>query len=151
MRAMQEPSLDRLAAYGPLPLRLFAGVFLVFMSQDNVFDRARMHEFELFLGKHGFPVPALAAPVSVYAQFIAGICYLLGLWVRPAAAVMVINFVVALVGVHMKLPFRAALEPTAMLATACALLLLGAGALSLDDLLRRRQPALAGPTHPSAS
>lgn len=134
---------DRFAAYGPLPLRLFAGTFLVYMSQDNVFDRARMQEFVAFLAGNGFPVPALLAPLSVYAQFLAGTCFLLGLWVRPVAAVMIVNFLVAIAGVHLRLPFRAALEPSAMLAAACALLLLGAGALSVDAALQRRSAASA--------
>jgi putative oxidoreductase len=124
--------------FAPLPLRLFAGTFLIYMSQDNVFSGARMNEFEQFLTRFGFPLPALAAPLSVYAQFAAGILFLLGLFVRPAAAVMIVNFLVALAMVHTRAPFREALDPTAMLAASASLLLLGAGRLSVDAWLARR-------------
>ena len=127
-----DPPSDRLRALGPLPMRLFAGTFLVYMSQDNVFSAARMAEFERFLAQFGFPLPALAAPLSVYAQFACGLLFLAGLWVRPAAAVMIVNFVVALAMVHTRAPFREALDPSAMLAASASLLLTGAGAASLD-------------------
>src|SRR3712207_2864433 len=96
-RSLLLAPLGRHRDLGPLALRLFAGTFLVYMSQDNVFDPARMAEFEKFLTQFGFPFPALAAPLSVYAQFTAGVLFLLGLFVRPAAAVMIVNFIVALV------------------------------------------------------
>ena len=130
--------LDRLRDYGPLALRLFAGVFLVFMSQDNVFSLERMREFERFLGQFGFPLPYVAARVSVYAQFTAGALFLAGFLVRPAALLMAVNFVVALAMVHTRAPFREALDPSAMLACALSLLCTGAGALSLDAWLARR-------------
>ena len=130
--------LDRLAGYAPLAIRLFLGVFLVYMSQDNVLSAARMDEFVKFLRQHGFPVPELAAPVSVYAQLVCGILILLGALTRLAALVMVVHFVVAIVGVHLALPFRTFLEPCAMLACALALVLGGAGSASVDARLRRR-------------
>ena len=133
-----DPPSDRLRALGPLPLRLFAGVFLVYMSQDNVFSAERMREFERFLTQFGFPVPFLAARVSVYAQFAAGVLFLVGFLVRPAALLMAVNFVVALAMVHTKAPFREALDPSAMLACAVSLLCTGAGALSVDAWLARR-------------
>lgn len=137
-RSLLLAPLDRHRDLGPLALRLFAGTFLVYMSQDNVLDAARMREFEGFLSRFGFPFPALAAPVSVYAQFAAGVLFLLGLFVRPAAAVMIVNFVVALAMVHTRAPFREALDPSAMLAVAVSLLVTGAGALSIDGRLARR-------------
>ena len=45
---------------------------------------------------------------------------------------MAFNFVVALAMVHTRLPFREALDPTAMLARALSLLYSGAGAWSAD-------------------
>ena len=134
-------ALDDHRELGPLFIRLFAGTFLIYMSQDNVFSQARMLEFERFLATAGFPLVPVAARVSVYAQFIAGILFLLGLFVRPAAAVMVVNFVVAILMVHLSAPFRAALEPSAMLASALALLVMGGGALSVDRWLKQRRDA----------
>ncbi len=135
-RAVAKP-LDRFRDDAPLLLRLFLGTFLVYMSQDNVFSAARMDEFEVFLGQHGFPVPGVAAAVSVYAQFSAGILILLGLFTRWAAAVMVFNFVVAVIGVHLGMPFRTFLEPLAMLSCSAFLAIVGAGRLSLDRIFGR--------------
>jgi putative oxidoreductase len=133
--------LGRHAAFAPTILRAFAATFLIYMSQDNVVSGERMAEFERFLRQFGFPLVPLSARVSVYAQFAAGILFALGLFVRPAAAVMAFNFVVAIGMVHLGLPFREALDPSAMLATSLALLLTGGGALSLDGWLARRAGA----------
>jgi putative oxidoreductase len=124
--------------YAPLFIRLFAGVFLIYMSQDNVFNWARMLEFEQFLRQFGFPLPLASAVVSVACQFAAGILFIVGAFVRPAAAVMVFNFIVALVMVHRKLPFREALDPFAMLASSLFLLFNGAGRLSVDAWRQRK-------------
>jgi putative oxidoreductase len=128
---------------GALFIRLFAGTFLIYMSQDNVFSGARMAEFERFLTQFGFPLPALAAPVSVYAQFAAGICFLLGCCTRIAATFMIVNFLVAIFMVHTKLPFREALDPSAMLAASLSLLLTGAGPISIDAWWSRRKAGRA--------
>jgi putative oxidoreductase len=131
----------RLAPWGPLALRLFLGTFLAFMTQDNVLSRERMLEFERFLGANGFPAAAFLAPLSVYAQLGCGVLVLLGLFTRWAALFMVVNFVVAIVGVHLKLPFRTFLEPTAMLAVSLALLFLGPGRLAIDNIYNRKRSA----------
>jgi len=124
--------------YAPIFIRLFAGVFLIYMSQDNVFSWERMLEFEKFLRQFGFPLPLVSAVVSVAFQFAAGILFILGAFVRPAAAVMVFNFIVALVMVHRKLPFREALDPCAMLASSLFLLFNGAGRPSVDAWRKRK-------------
>ena len=131
--------------YAPIFIRLFAGVFLIYMAQDNVFSWARMLEFEKFLRQFGFPVPLVSAVVSVTCQFTAGILFLLGAFTRPAAAVMVFNFIVALVMVHPKLPFREALDPCAMLASSLFLLFNGAGRFSVDGWRRTRAAASSAP------
>jgi putative oxidoreductase len=132
MLRLQESWLEARRAYAPLFIRLFAGTFLVYMSQDNVRSWARLREFEAFLRQFGFPLPLLCAVVSVAAQFTSGLLFLAGALVRWAALVMVVNFVVAMAMVHWRLPFREALDPAAMLASALSLLYSGAGALSLD-------------------
>jgi putative oxidoreductase len=130
-------SLDPYGGFAPLAIRLFLGVFLVFMSQDNVFSAARMDEFARFLAAHDVPSPDLAARVSVYAQFACGILLAIGFATRWAALVMIVNFVVALAAVHRGLPFRTWLEPCAMLACSIALFIGGAGRVSLDWRLAR--------------
>jgi putative oxidoreductase len=131
--------VDRYRDFGPTIIRAFAATFLIYMSQDNVFSDEQMTEFERFLHGFGFPMVPLSARVSVFSQFTAGILFAVGLLVRPAAAVMVFNFVVALTVVHTKQPFQAALAPSAMLASALSLFLTGAGALSLDSWLALRK------------
>jgi putative oxidoreductase len=133
--------LDHLGRYGgfaPLAIRLFAGVFLIYMSQDNIASAARMTEFERFLAAHEFPWPDIAARVSVYAQFGCGLLLLAGAFTRWAALVMIIHFTVAIAGVHLDLPFRTLLEPCAMLAVAIALFIGGAGRVSVDHWFASR-------------
>jgi putative oxidoreductase len=115
------------------------GFWLVWGTQDNVFDRDRMLEFQLFIAKHGFPFAAPGAYVSAYAQFICGLLYVVGAAVRPAAAVMIVNFLFALGIAHRSTPMDANMAPLAMLAVACFLLFHGAGPLSVDARLRRQR------------
>jgi putative oxidoreductase len=133
---------ERRREVGALFIRLFMGTFLIYMSQDNVFDQARMLEFERFLRQFGFPAAPVGAHVSAYAQFVCGILILVGAFTRAAAAVMIVNFIVAIVMVHTRLPFREALDPSAMLAGASFLLFHGAGRPSIDAWrARARAPA----------
>jgi putative oxidoreductase len=138
-RALRLDSLDPYAGYGAVFIRLLVGHRLVVGTADNVFSAERMHEFATFLGGNGFPVPLLSAHVSAYAQFLCGILILLGAFVRPAAAVMAVNFVVALAMVHLGRPYSENFDALAMLAGSLFLLLHGAGALSVDSALARRQ------------
>lgn len=130
--------LDAHPGYGAIFIRLAAGAHLIHGAQDNVRDYARMLEFRDFLAGHGFPFPLLSAQVSVYAQLLCGVLFLLGALTRPAAAVMIFNFLVALAMVHVGDPYPALFPALFMLASACFLLLDGAGRLSVDHLLGRR-------------
>ena len=130
---------ERRREWGALFIRFVFGLWLVYGTQDNVFDSERMTEFQRFIEKHGFPFPATGAYVSAYAQFICGILYVLGAAVRPAAAVMIVNFLFALGIAHRSTPLGADMPPLAMLAAAGFLLFNGAGPLSLDEALRRRE------------
>ena len=92
--------LEPYKEFGPLFIRFIIGWHLVYGTQDNVFSYARMVEFRDFLAKYRFPFPMFSAFLSAYAQFICGILFILGLWTRQAAAVMIVNFLVALYMVH---------------------------------------------------
>lgn len=117
---------------GLLLFRLFLAFVLIYGTMDNVFSHERMLEFRDFLAGNGFPFPLLSARVSAYAQFVCGILIGVGLLTRPAAAVVVVNFAVALVMVHRDLPFSANISPLAMFFGGLLFLLYGAGRFSLD-------------------
>jgi putative oxidoreductase len=134
--------------YGAVFIRLIVGFHLVWNTMDNVFSFDRMLEFRDFLAQHGFPFPLFCAILSAYAQFVCGSLYVLGAGVRYAALVMIVNFIVALLMVHVGLPEQANFPPLMMLFGSLFLLFNGAGPLSVDRLLarrggrvRRRQPA----------
>jgi len=91
---------ERFGDVGLLLLRVAAGAFLIYQSHDNVFSASRMDEFENFMTQFGFHYPELLAPLSVYAQFTAGICFILGLFTRWLGLITAFNFLVALWMVH---------------------------------------------------
>lgn len=133
--------LERHNALGVPLFRLFMGATLVYGTQDNVFHGERMLEFRDFVEQNGFPAPQFSAYLSAYAQFVCGLLIAAGAATRPAAAVMVVNFVAALVMVHWGLPFSANISPLAMLFGSLLLLFHGAGAYSVDAALQRRSAA----------
>jgi putative oxidoreductase len=122
----------------PLLLRLFLAFVLIYGTQDNVFSGARMLEFRDFLAKNGFPYPLASAYLSAYAQFVTGLLLAIGLFTRAAAAVVAIHFVVALLMVHVGLPFSANISPLAMLVGGLFFVIYGAPRYSLDALRSRR-------------
>ena len=124
---------------GAFFVRLVVGFILVYGTQDNVFSNERMIEFRDFLAARRVPLPLLSAHLSAYAQFVCGVLYVLGLFVRPAALLMVVNFVAALVIAHLDAPLDAARLALCMLFTSLFMLFNGAGALSLDEYLSRRE------------
>lgn len=130
---------ERLRAFGPLVLRVVLGAHLIHGTQDNLLSWHRMLEFRDFLATNGFPVPLVSAVVSVVAQFAAGVCYVIGWQVRVAAVVMLINFTVALLGVHLGHPYAAWFPAWVMWTGSLALFFTGAGAWALDSRGRGRK------------
>ncbi len=131
--------LEKYKEYGVIFIRLAVGFHLVYGTQDNVFSNARMEEFAAFLSARGVPFPLFAAFLSAYAQFVCGLLFIVGLATRHAAAVMIINFVAALVIAHLRDAYPSKFPALMMLAAACFLLLHGAGKLSVDGALERRE------------
>jgi putative oxidoreductase len=92
--------LARFGDLGLLLLRLVTGAFLIHQSHDNILSAARMDEFEKFLTQFGFPAAEVFAPLCVWAQFLCGIAFILGLLARWAGLITVFVFVVAVYMVH---------------------------------------------------
>lgn len=94
------PGLARFGDAGLLLLRLVTGAFLIWQSHDNIVSAARMAEFVAFLTQFGFPAPGVLATLCVWAQFLCGFAFILGLATRWAGIVTTIVFVVAVWMVH---------------------------------------------------
>jgi putative oxidoreductase len=131
--------IDRGRRVAPLLLRLFIGGVLVYGTQDNVLSHERMLDFADFLARNGFPSPLASAYLSSYAQFACGLLLLAGWLTRAAGAVVVANFIVALLMVHLELPFNANISPMAMLVGGGFFLLYGAPCYSLDAWVQGHQ------------
>ena len=117
---------------GPLFIRLLIGFHLIYGVQDNILSYPRMLEFRDFLLAQGFPLPLISAFVSVYAQFVAGTLFILGWKTRPASALMVVNFLVALLAVHVGDSYSNSFPALVMLSGSLFLLYHGPGRLALD-------------------
>jgi putative oxidoreductase len=124
---------ERRKEYGVLFVRLIIGFHLIHGTADNVFSWSRMLEFRDFLGERGVPFPLFSAHLSAYAQFLCGILFILGLWVRPAAVVMIVNFIAALLIAHRVGGYAPASLALIMLFSSIALLVHGAGRPSFDE------------------
>ena len=113
--------------YGMFFVRLIIGFHLIYGTADNIFSGARMMEFRDFLDSRGVPFPLFAAHLSAYAQFVCGGLYILGLFVRPAALVMIVNFICALLIAHRTGGYPPAALALIMLFSSAALLVHGPG------------------------
>jgi putative oxidoreductase len=132
-----------LGDFALLFLRVFVGLFLIWGVWDNITDPARMREFVEFLRKFGFASPELLAPLSVYAQLLVGVSFVLGLLTRWAGILCMVNFVVAIVMVDRLGGIRAVFPSGCLVAIGFYLATHGAGRLSLDSVLGANDPPRA--------
>jgi putative oxidoreductase len=132
------PGNARYADLGLLLLRCVTGAFLIYQSHDNVLSAARMAEFVKFLTQFNFVMPELMAPLSVYAQFAAGIAFILGLLTRWAGLITAFNFIVAVWMVHWTDPVPGIWPAAILVFLGLYFGLRGAGRCGLDVLLEKR-------------
>jgi putative oxidoreductase len=133
---LQLPLPRLLSPVAMLALRLYVGWFLIVGVWDNIISFARMKEFEGFLRTLNCPMPEIAAPVSVWAQFAVGVLLIPGLFTRIAGIVLAINFVVAVLLLAPTGASERDLFPPAILIFIGAIFATqGASALSLDHIL----------------
>lgn len=124
--------LDSRKDIGLLILRLFVGIRLFYGVVDNLVSWAHMKEFEVFLASQNFPIPLVSAVVSVYAQALAGILFIIGWQVRWVAIVMTINFLIATLMVHWGQSFEQMTTVLFMIISSVTLFFTGAGRYSID-------------------
>jgi uncharacterized membrane protein YphA (DoxX/SURF4 family) len=138
--------LARLADLALLLLRWVTGGFLVYQSHDNVLSAERMDEFVKFLTQFNFPLPELMAPLCVYAQFLCGLAFALGLLTRWAGLVTAFVFVVAVWMVHWPQDFAGWWPALILIFLGLLFATQGAGRYSLDRLIERRDDRHRGKT-----
>src|SRR5687768_6408850 len=132
------PCNARFADLGLFLLRWATGAFLVYQSHDNVFSAERMGEFVKFLAQFKFAYPELMAPLSVYAQFAAGIAFILGLLTRWFGLITAFNFVVAVWMVHWNDPVPGIWPAAILIFLGLYFGLRGSGRYGLDALFEGR-------------
>ncbi|MGS2761035.1 DoxX family protein [Sinomicrobium sp. M5D2P9] len=124
-----------------LVLRLAFGFRLIYGVTDNIVYWDRMLEFRDFLSENGFPLSLLCAILSVYAQFFAGIGWIIGYKVRILSFLMLLNFFVAIVWVHLWHgdPYLQTAPAIHMLVVAFLIYFVHAGRYSVDAYLEIRE------------
>jgi putative oxidoreductase len=132
-------SAQRFGDFTLLLLRVFVGVFLIWGVWDNITSTERLHEFALFLGKHGFPSPAILAPVAAWAQLAIGAGFVLGLFTRWAGILCVIVFVAAIAMVDRFEGLRGVFPSGCLVVIGLYLATHGAGRFSVDAGLRANE------------
>jgi putative oxidoreductase len=118
---------------GVLLLRLFVGVRLIYGVIDNVTSWEHTIKFRDFLQQFNFPLPLVAAIVSVYAQLLAGVMFILGWKIRFAAILMIINFLIAILMVHWGEKLEPMTPALAILFISILFFFQGAGKYSLEN------------------
>lgn len=131
--------LEKNRDFAAIFIRLAFGIQLIYFTQDNVFSYDRMLEFRDFLQAHRVPYPLFCAFLSVIVQFTGGICLIIGFKVRPVSLLLIINFIMAILIVHLGHAYEQYYPALNLIAVSLFLLFNGAGRLSVDDLLAKRE------------
>jgi putative oxidoreductase len=145
--------LDRISPYAFVPLRVFAGLAFMSHGWPKVFDAERFARFSGGVADMGFPAPALFAWAAGLSELVGGLLIALGLLTRPAALFCVITMVVAAFIRHAEDPFARKEKALLFLFVFLGYLVMGAGRLSLDGLIRRwrgKGPPERTPVNPDA-
>ena len=137
---LSSQSLSHFRDFGVLVLRLAFGFQLVKVSWQNaLMPTQKLPEFVNYLTTLGFPFPTTGAYVSAYTEFIGGILLVLGLWTRPTAILLIVNFTVAFFLAHLAIndTYQNTFPSANLIAVNVFLLFNGAGNYSVDAKLER--------------
>jgi len=129
-------SSGKFADWGPFVLRLAVGaVFIASGSQKlfGAFGGPGLRGFSGWLNGLGIRPPMAWAVVVALVEFVGGIFLVLGILTRPAALLIGIVMVVALVTVHVPRGFFDSRLAMVLLAACISLLFTGSGNAALRD------------------
>ena len=143
MKSLINQTITSTVGLDTLPLRAGAGVIFAAHGAQKLFGWFGGYGLEGTAGwmtSIGLEPGLLMAAMSGSAEFFGGLFLLVGLLVRPAALVLAVTMVVAIVTVHLQNGLFLANNGyefgLALLAVSVALVFRGAGSLSVDQLLQ---------------
>lgn len=127
--------VDRLQPFALLVMRLALGAVMIGHGYPKVFGG--LHHHAQFVASLG--LPAWSGYLSAFAEFLGGICVLLGLFTRFCAFAVCIDLAVAIWKVHwhnglMPAGGKGYEFPLSLAALAFGLIFLGPGPISLDHI-----------------
>jgi putative oxidoreductase len=151
-----------LARHWALPLRIILGISFMIHGAPKLFSGAAHQQFQGMLGHMGVPAAALMSWVVGIVEFFGGAALVVGLFTWLAAALLTIEMIVALFLVHLPAGWNAVhvvgmsdrgpvfgmpgFEYNLLyIAGLLALLLGGAGPLSVDATAGHGETALRAP------
>jgi putative oxidoreductase len=145
MKALLKRFTGSAAGYDTLPLRLAAGVIFAAHGAQKLFGWFGGYGLEGTAGwmtSIGLEPAMLMAALAGGAEFFGGLALIFGLLLRPAAVVLALTMVVAIVTVHLEHGLFIANNGyefgLALLAISVGLAIRGAGSASIDQVLNAK-------------
>lgn len=133
------------AGFDTLPVRVAAGVIFAAHGAQKLFGWFGGYGLEGtggWMASIGLEPGVLMAALAGSAEFFGGLALILGLLVRPAAVVLALTMVVAIVTVHLANGLFMANNGyefgLALLAVSVSLVIRGAGSVSADKVISAR-------------
>ena len=126
---------EKLAQYGPLPLRILAGVAFIIRGLPKLSNIAGTEHF--FANMVGLPAP-MALPIGLL-EVIGGIALLVGILTRIASIMFIIEMIGSTITAKLSKGFVGGYEVDLLLmAISISLLLTGPGRISIEwNVLKR--------------
>lgn len=115
-------------------------VVFIYHGYGKLFGTPGMTMFTGMVTQLGFPLPSVFAYLAALAEFVGGIALLLGTWTRAFSVLIGINMIVAIALVK-KFAMPAIDPDLALLAIAVALALMGPGAYSVSEMMKKKTAA----------
>ncbi len=147
------PASPRQLSVGIAIVRIITGIIFVAHGSQKLFTFGLAGVTGAFT-QMGVPAPGIVAPLVTVLELAGGIALILGLLTRLAALGFVVDMLGAIFIVHLKngffLPNGIEFALT-LLGTSLGLVVAGAGAFSIDDVLARRRTSAAGDAYARAT